>query len=111
MSNEHLSEEYWRAAIARGGDWATYKKHKAAIAACETDLGAHYDEHGSLREVELPGMGQWAIKEILEPVLRHGADEVLEEGQSGRDAELSWKVFSRRTTSGKVPKRNTRWKD
>ena len=111
MSNEYISGEYWKAAIAFGGSWETYKKHKRAIADCEVDIVDHYAEHGSLEGLKIRGVGQWAITGILEPVLREGAEEFREDAQAGRDASLSWKVSSKGTISGKVSKRHTRWKD
>ncbi len=73
--NEQLARDYFRCVSQCAASLDTYLSIRMRIMESLFDFRAHYEQHGSLRDCKIPGVGLKTI-EILERLLSEGVTRV-----------------------------------
>ncbi len=75
--NEKLAEDYFRVIIPFSDSLETYVTIRKAISSSDVDIISFYSSHGSLKELNIAGIGD-NTKIILELILKKGLEKAAE---------------------------------
>ena len=85
-SNIELAKAYSQVAAAAsvGGSTSNFPNQRKAICSSQVDIQAHFAEHGSLENLNVPGIGE-GIKRVLSMILRDGVQSSLNHARENRE--------------------------